>query len=498
MTFFGESSDPDAAMPDTNRRTFLKTVGVAGTVTMVGGAGVVGADEHGSDDDAGAAVRVVHASPDAPNVDVYVDGSKVLSDVPFRAVSDYLSLEAGTYTVKITAAGDPETVAFEGDVTVEDADYTVAAVGELSEDTFAPLVLEDAPSAPAEGKAQVRLVHASPDAPAVDVTVKGAELTLFDGVEFGEHSDYVEVPAGDYTLEVRGATEKDDGDVVATFDVTVEAGMSYTAFATGYLTPDDEPEHRAFDLLVATDGAGMDEKKEDEKSKKEKPEEKAAVRAVHAIPDAPNVDVYVDDSKVLSDVPFRAVSDYLALPVGEYTVTVTATGKPDTVVFEETLTVENGAYTIAAVGELSEKTQLPLVLADDATKPADDTAKVRLVHASPDAPAVDVTVKGADLTLFDDVEFGENSDYVEVPAGDYTLEVRGATDCDDGDVVATFDVTVEGGMAYTAFATGYLTPDDEPSSCPFDLVVASDATTKGERDAKDDSSNGKDGEDGGY
>ena len=260
MTFFGESSDPDAAMPDTNRRTFLKTVGVAGTVTMVGGAGVVGADEHGSDDDAGAAVRVVHASPDAPNVDVYVDGSKVLSDVPFRAVSDYLSLEAGTYTVKITAAGDPETVAFEGDVTVEDADYTVAAVGELSGDTFAPLVLEDAPSAPAEGKAQVRLVHASPDAPAVDVTVKGADLTLFDDVEFGENSDYVEVPAGDYTLEVRGATDCDDGDVVATFDVTVEGGMAYTAFATGYLTPDDEPSSCPFDLVVASDATTKGER----------------------------------------------------------------------------------------------------------------------------------------------------------------------------------------------------------------------------------------------
>jgi hypothetical protein len=485
-------------MSETNRRTFLKTVGVAGTVTMVGGAGVVGADEHESDDGDGAAVRVVHASPDAPNVDVYVDGSKVLSDVPFGAISDYLSLEPGTYTVKITAAGKPETVAFEGDVTVEDADYTVAATGELSEETFEPLVLQDAPSAPSKGKAQVRLVHASPDAPAVDVTVKGADLTLFDGVEFGEHTDYVEVPAGDYTLEVRGATDDDDGDVVATFDVMVEAGMSYTAFATGYLTPDDEPEHRAFDLLVAADGAEMDEKKDEEKSTKEKKPKKAAVRAVHAIPDAPNVDVYVDDSKVLSDVPFRAVSDYLALPVGEYTVTVTATGKPDTVVFEETLTVEKAAYSIAAIGELSEKTQKPLVLADDATKPADDTAKVRLVHASPDAPAVDVTVKGADLTLFDGVGFGEHSDYVEVPAGDYTLQVRGATENDDGDVVATFDVTVEGGMAYTAFATGYLTPDDDPSSCPFKLTVAADATTKAEKDAKGDSSDGKDGENDDY
>ncbi|SFL10318.1 protein of unknown function [Halogranum rubrum] len=473
-------------MPETNRRAFLKTVGAAGTVAMVGGAGVVGADDHTSES---ANVRVVHASPDAPNVDVYVDGSAVLEDVPFQAVSDYLSLEPGTYTVKVTAAGDPDTVAFEGDVTVEDADYTIAATGELSEETFTPLVLEDAPSAPAEGNAQVRLVHASPDAPAVDVTVEGADLTVFDGVDTGTASDYVEVPAGEYTLEVRGDTEGNDGDVVATFDVAVEAGMSYTAFATGYLTPDDEPQDRAFDLVVAADGSEMDDK-EDEGDKPEQPSE-ASVRAVHAIPDAPSVDVYVDGSKVLSDVPFRAVSDYLTVPAGERTVKITAAGKPDTVVFEEMLTVEESAYTVAAVGELSEGTQAPLVLADDATMPADDTAVVRLVHASPDAPAVDVTVEGADLTLFDGVEPGTASEYVEVPAGEYTLEVRGDTEENDGDVVATFDVAVEGGMAYTAFATGYLTPDDDPSSCPFDLVVASDMTMKAEGTEDDSSSDEK-------
>ncbi|MFC6725106.1 DUF4397 domain-containing protein, partial [Halobium palmae] len=62
-----------------------------------------------------------------------------------------------------------------------------------------------------------------------------------------------------------------------------------------------------------------------------------------------------------------------------------------------------------------------------------------------------------------------------VPAGDYTLDVRGDTDGNDGDVAASFDVTVEGGSAYSAFAVGYLTPDDEPTDAGFDLVVAQDA-----------------------
>src|SRR3954452_20792486 len=46
------------------------------------------------------------------------------------------------------------------------------------------------------------------------------------------------------------------------------------------------------------------------------PEGEARVRVVHASPDAPNVDVLVDDAKVLSDVPYLAASGYLAVPAG--------------------------------------------------------------------------------------------------------------------------------------------------------------------------------------
>ena len=39
-----------------------------------------------------AQLRVVHASPDAPNVDVYLDGSKVLTNVPYLARGKQCSL----------------------------------------------------------------------------------------------------------------------------------------------------------------------------------------------------------------------------------------------------------------------------------------------------------------------------------------------------------------------------------------------------------------------
>ena len=207
-----------------------------------------------------ANVRVAHMSPNAPNVDVYVDGSAALEDVPFTTVSDYLEVPAGGRQVEITAAGDAETVVFEGEVSVEaETDYTVAAIGEIgdmADQPFEPLVLEDDNSDPGDDTARVRLVHASPDAPAVDVTVNSTGDAIYDGVAFGE-SAYTTVPSNDYTLQIRGDTDGNDGEVVADFDVSLDGGSVYTAFAAGYLSPDDEPADVPFDLVVAQDSGSM-------------------------------------------------------------------------------------------------------------------------------------------------------------------------------------------------------------------------------------------------
>jgi hypothetical protein len=198
-------------------------------------------------------------SPNAPNVDVYVDSDDpVLSDVPFGTVSDYLEVPAGERQVEITAAGDASTSVFSGGVPVEaDSDYTIAASGEIGDDAdqpFEPLVLEDDNSEVGGDEARLRAVHVSPDAPAVDITAAGGDVVLFDGVEYGG-SGYTTVEANDYTVEIRGDTDSNDGEVVADFDVSLNGGTVYTAFAAGYLSPDDEPADTSFDLIVAQDSS---------------------------------------------------------------------------------------------------------------------------------------------------------------------------------------------------------------------------------------------------
>lgn len=257
---------------NTTRRRLLLGLGVAATASIAG-CGAANDDDDtttttGNDPetptptatpteiDGMVTLRVAHLSANTPNGDVYVDGTAVLEDVPFGAVSNYLSVPAGAHQVTITAAGDADAVVFDEELTVSaDTSYTAAAVGELGdmpERPFEVLVLEDDTTLPEDGTAKLRLVHVSPDAPAVDVTVESTGDVLYDGVAFGE-SEYVTVPEGAYTVQVRGDSESNDGDVVTSFDLDLAGGTVYTAFAGGYLDPVDGSAENAFDLFVAVD-----------------------------------------------------------------------------------------------------------------------------------------------------------------------------------------------------------------------------------------------------
>jgi hypothetical protein len=179
-----------------------------------------------------ARIRIVHASPDAPNVDIWVNGSVAVSNLAFNDATDYIALAAGEYDIVVTPAGRAAADAvIEATLTLAAGmDYTVAAVGQVAE--IAPLVLEDNNAAPAAGKAHIRVVHASPDAPAVDVAVAGGPV-LIQNLAFPTASNYLPVDAGSYDLDVRPT-----GTETVAIDINgfmAEAGTIYTVFATGLL-----------------------------------------------------------------------------------------------------------------------------------------------------------------------------------------------------------------------------------------------------------------------
>jgi hypothetical protein len=180
----------------------------------------------------------------------------------------------------------------------------------------------------------------------------------------------------------------------------------------------------------------------------------ALVRVAHLASDAPNVDVYVDGEPVaeLTDVPYGTVSGYLPLPAGTHQVTVYATGDTSTPVIDTTVEVAGGLpYTIAAIGLVEDGSLTAQVYEDDLRAPAAGDAKLRVVHASPDAGPVDVVPRGGD-PLVEALTYPDASPYAEVPAGTYTLDVNAAGT--NQAAITVPDATVEADTVYTAFAVG--------------------------------------------
>lgn len=177
-----------------------------------------------------ATIRVVHASPDAPAVDVYVDDKRTLSALTYKRVTSYMSLPAGRHTIKIypTSAKGAGQPTLTQDVELNAGwDYTVAATGKLA--NIALRVYSDNLNLPGTGKANVRVYHLSPNAPAVNLAVKEG-TTLARGLAFPNATDYLQVDAKTYAIEVQSAT---DSKALLTTNVTAASNSVNSIFAFG-------------------------------------------------------------------------------------------------------------------------------------------------------------------------------------------------------------------------------------------------------------------------
>lgn len=226
-----------------NRRRF--TASIIAAPMLFSGVARVAADNHatpsaedmgnaftalGIGEEGDAAINVLHLSPDAPAVDVLLNGDVALENVAFGDFSGWVAVPAGEHQVQVVPTGEmADAAVIDAMVEVESgAAYHIAAVGKVAE--IQPAIFQADLSMLEGENARIRVIHTSPDAPAVDIAVAGGDV-LIENLEFPNASDYLEVPAGSYDLEVRPT-----GTMDVALDlpgVELEAGMVYDVFATG-------------------------------------------------------------------------------------------------------------------------------------------------------------------------------------------------------------------------------------------------------------------------
>jgi hypothetical protein len=410
-------------------------------------------------------VQVLHASPDAPAVNITV-GSRTISGVDYKSGTGALVVAAGTQTVKVDGIVPSGTATVIGPVDVNfmaKKIYSILAIGDVA--TIHPLVLEQPDTAVPGGSVRLRLAHAAPKAPRVDVylTAPGASLSGTAPVgtfSFGEDLGPVEVMAGSYQVRVTAAGNAaavvfDSGTIpLASGTSLLIAAVQNTAAGTAPIS------------LVVQDGSGSSQILDAATP--------AALRVVHASPDAPAVDVVVNDnfaSPLVSKLSFPQFTPFVSVAPANYNVKVTDSATQKLVPINASVSLAAGtSYSVLAVGDLAALE--PLIATDDPRRVATQ-AKVRIIHASPTAQNVDiyVTAPGAKIDTLAptlaSVPFKANTGFLALAAGSYDVTVTPAGSKTAAIGPATIAVTAGG--VYTAVAR-----DAPGGGAPLGLILLDD------------------------
>ena len=433
-----------------------------------------------------SSVAVLHAAPDAPDVNVLVDGKAAVSGLAFGQGTAPLTLGTGAHTLAVQAklpggavatvipsSGESLSATFSAST-----QYIVIAEGAVA--SIGPQIFSRPLTPVASGQARVQVFHAAPAAPKVDVYVTAAGAGVAGQAPLGSFSfketlGPVEVPAGSYEIYVTVAGTK-----TVVFDsgsVPLPAGADLLIAAEQNTAPGGSPI-----TLAVTDGEGKNSQLLDVATP-------APVRIIHASPDAPAVSVYVNNSFAAPLVPCLAFPGYTGaqaaacptytaytpvLPAGSVTsAQVTPYGNPGVVAIDAPLALKAGTqYSIYAVGDLAQLA--PLVVTDDNRRLA-TAAKLRVIHASPGAGPVDVYLtSGTSLSgatpVLTNVPFKADSGFLGVAAGTYyvTVTPTGTKTAAIGPLAVT--LAVKG--IYTAVAV-----DHVGGGAPLGLIALDDLAT---------------------
>ncbi|MEH6557504.1 MAG: DUF4397 domain-containing protein [Oceanicoccus sp.] len=400
-----------------------------------------------------ADLRFIHASPDAPLVNIVANDKNAYEDLDYAQSTPFIQVRAGNNDLAVDAQvlGDLVRV-------IEAANFdspkktkiTVIAGGLVADQSLAPIVVDNTAQDPGADEVAVQVVHASPAAPAVDVYVTADDTNINDvnanfSFAFQESVDAGNLPAATYRIRATLADTKtvvyDSGAV----DLSSFAGSSLLLAAIN-TTNATQQASSPVQILVATDESSL-----------VLPDQNTQVglRVVHASPDANaaaggGVEVFAT-SDALGPNPVELIdvfvytdivpgaSSHVPVPAGEYVVDVAPDTDTiaDSVFTSDPLGLDAGVeYTVVASGRLLSGPDFGLLVSVEAARSIATHTSVNVIHAAPAAGDVDVFVTAAGEYSTAEVEagmagdpllnafsFGTVTGFVNIAPGDYDIRV---------------------------------------------------------------------------
>jgi len=413
------------------RSNFLRLAAAAAATALLAACG-------GDDDETPTSrLRAIHASADAPAVDVLFGTQPVAAGAQFKQASAYASVPAASSTLRVNLAGTSTTALSATLGLAANRTYSAIVVGSASPaapagQALAPVLIDDDGVAPGSGSVKLRVVHGAPAVPAVDIYVTAPGATLpasptiaalaYRSAAPASGSPALQIPGGNYQIRATVAGQP----TAIAFDsgrVSLAAGGDLLIVAI----PDASAISPVSLLVAPAAGAAFEIK-----------DTRAAVRVAHFAPNVPAVDVFLKApgeansaaNRALSGVTFPADSGFLVVPSGTYDASVALAGTLAGVLnLNGAALAASSSTSVFAIGLLNGSGNQALRLAayaDDRAAVA-GKAKVRVLHLAPDAPAVDVVVLNGGAIAARPVTNlafpNATSRALELDPGSYTLAV---------------------------------------------------------------------------
>jgi hypothetical protein len=191
-------------------------------------------------------VRVLHASPNAPPVDIYANEKRLVRNFPYKEFSEYLPVPPGNYNIRVYPAGKRINPLIDTSIRIMPATVvTLAAIGLLPNISLFPIFEPIVPRVP--GRACIRVVHLSPDTPAIDLTRMDGRI-IFSNVKYKGITDYVCISSGGFGLQLRLAGT--DQVILTDPYIRLMPNKHYSIFVVG-TSKGTEP----LQILIALDGS---------------------------------------------------------------------------------------------------------------------------------------------------------------------------------------------------------------------------------------------------
>lgn len=176
-------------------------------------------------------LNVIHAAPTTELLDFYVNNARGNNEnFGLGKKLGYYNLYSGTSKISIAKKGSQTALASENFNFEPERGYSLFVIGKI--DSLKFLMVKDSVSMPASGKANVRFVNVSPDAPALNLSVGTSATDLVTDKGYKQYSEFTTIDAAPKVTFT--AKNKATGAVEATLsDVEIKSGLTYTIWVKG-------------------------------------------------------------------------------------------------------------------------------------------------------------------------------------------------------------------------------------------------------------------------